>query len=152
MPEQRDFLTDPERFRDVSRGKPVPHSLKGDDLVKARLTEDTCRLEIVAEGAAKLSKPLTIDAGNAIDFKALVELGKTHGVRFLKAMQCNNIAQPLGQGLWEGVPLREVLKLAGASADVRRVYYWGFHNDDPHQLFQSSLSYTQVMEAPPWEL
>jgi hypothetical protein len=50
------------------------------------------------------------------------------------------------------VPLREVLKLAGASSDVRRVYYWGFHNDKPDQLFQSSLSYTQVMEAPPWEL
>jgi hypothetical protein len=35
---------------------------------------------------------------------------------------------------------------------VRRVYYWGYHNDDPKQIFQSSLSYTQVMETPPWEL
>ena len=67
-------------------------------------------------------------------------------------MQCLNIAQPLGQGLWEGVPLREVLKLVGRLNNIRRVYYWGFHNNDPKQLFQSSLSYTQVMETPPWDL
>jgi hypothetical protein len=67
-------------------------------------------------------------------------------------MQCLNIPQPLGQGLWEGVPLREVLGLAGKVSDVRRVYYWGFHNNDPKQLFQSSLAYNQVMEAPPGEL
>jgi hypothetical protein len=66
-------------------------------------------------------------------------------------MQCNNIPYPLGQGLWEGVPLREVVRLAGKLGNVRRVYYWGFHNDDPAQLFQSSLSYNQVMETPPWE-
>jgi DMSO/TMAO reductase YedYZ molybdopterin-dependent catalytic subunit len=96
--------------------------------------------------------PLTLEKKNALDFPALLELGKTHGVKFLKAMQCLNIAQPLGQGLWEGVPLREVLKLAGKWSNVRRIYYWGFHNNDPKQLFQSSLSYTQVMEAPPWEL
>jgi hypothetical protein len=67
-------------------------------------------------------------------------------------MQCLNIAQPLGQGLWEGVPLREVLKLAGKVNNIRRVYYWGFHNNDPKQLFQSSLGYNQVMETPPWDL
>jgi hypothetical protein len=32
------------------------------------------------------------------------------------------------------------------------VYYWGFHNNDPKQLFQSSLGYNQVMETPPWDL
>jgi DMSO/TMAO reductase YedYZ molybdopterin-dependent catalytic subunit len=67
-------------------------------------------------------------------------------------MQCLNIAQPLGQGLWEGVPLREVLKLVGAVNNVRRVYWHGFHNNDPKQLFQSSLGYNQVMETPPWDL
>ena len=67
-------------------------------------------------------------------------------------MQCLNIAAPLGQGLWEGVPLREVLRLCGPLRNVRRIYYWGFHNNDPKQLFQSSLSYTQAMETPPGEL
>src|SRR5207302_1661453 len=114
--------------------------LVGDALKAARLTPETWRLEIVAEAGAELTTPRTLAAGNAIDLPALMELGKAHGVRFLKAMQCLNISQPLGQGLWEGVPLREVLKLAGNAADVRRVYYWGFHNNDPKQLFQSSLS------------
>jgi len=36
--------------------------------------------------------------------------------------------------------------------NVRRIYYWGFHNNNPNQLFQSSLSYTQAMETPPGEL
>jgi DMSO/TMAO reductase YedYZ molybdopterin-dependent catalytic subunit len=67
-------------------------------------------------------------------------------------MQCNNIPLPLGQGLWEGVPLRELLRLLGKLNNVRRIYYWGFHNNDPKQLFQSSLSYNQVMETPPWDL
>src|SRR3954471_12119461 len=146
------YLTPAAEFRTVARGDPRPDTLTGDALKSARLTPDTWRLEIVAEAGAQLQRPRTLRDGNAIDLPALLELGKTHGVKFLKAMQCLNIAQPLGQGLWEGVPLRDVLKLAGASADVRRVDYWGFHHDKPDQLFQSSLSYTQVMEAPPWEL
>ena len=74
-----------------------------------------------------------------------MRLGEAKGVLFLKAMQCNNIAQPLGQGLWEGVPLRDVLRLAGKMKDVRRVYYWGFHNNDPKQMFRSSLAINQVV-------
>jgi DMSO/TMAO reductase YedYZ molybdopterin-dependent catalytic subunit len=146
------YLTPAAAFRTVARGEPRPDTLTGDALKAALLTPNTWRLEIVAEAGAQLDRPRTLAGDNAIDLPALLGLGKSHAVRFLKAMQCLNIPQPLGQGLWEGVPLREVLKLAGNSSDVRRVYYWGFHNDDPHQLFQSSLSYTQVMEAPPWEL
>ena len=107
---KRKFLTNPESFRDVSRGNPKPFTLKGDDLIKARLTRESWRLEIVAEGGAQLAKPRKLDDGTAIDLPALEELGKKHGLKFLKAMQCSNIAQPLGQGLWEGVPLREVGK------------------------------------------
>src|SRR6185295_14535780 len=36
--------------------------------------------------------------------------------------------------------------------NVRRVHYRGFHNNDPKQLFRSSLSYAQAMETPPGEL
>ena len=67
-------------------------------------------------------------------------------------MQCLNISEPLGQGLWEGVPLRDVLRLCGRLENVRRIYYRGFHNNDPKQIFQSSVSYTQAMETPPGEL
>jgi DMSO/TMAO reductase YedYZ molybdopterin-dependent catalytic subunit len=149
---ERNYLTDPPGFRDVSRGNPRPHTLKGDALIQARLTPATWRLEIVSDGTAEIATPRSLEGGNAIDFATLEKLGQQHGRKFLKAMQCLNISEPLGQGLWEGVPLRELLKLVGRTNNLRRVYYWGFHNNDPKQLFQSSLSYTQVMEAPPWEL
>ncbi len=150
--DKRPFLTNQEAFRDVSRGNPKPYALKGDDLARARLTPATWRLEIVSDGSAQIEKPRRLEDQTALDLAALEDLGKRHGVKFLKAMQCLNIAQPLGQGLWEGVPLREVLKLVGKVRNVRRVYWWGFHNNDPKQLFQSSLGYNQVLETPPWDL
>jgi DMSO/TMAO reductase YedYZ molybdopterin-dependent catalytic subunit len=146
------FLTEATEFRDVSRGNPKPFTIEGEALLKARLTPESWRLEIVSDGSTDLERTRRLDDGTAIDLPTLETLGKKHGVKFLKAMQCNNIAQPLGQGLWEGVPLREVLKLAGNVKNIRRVYYWGFHNNDPKQVFQSSLSYNQVMETPPWDL
>ena len=148
----RTFLTTPAQFRDVSRGTPRPHSLQGDDLIRARLTPETWRLEIMADPGTSIETPLTIERKNAIDLPALERLGRQHGRKFLKAMQCLNIPQPLGQGLWEGVPLREVLKLVGRINNIRRIYYWGFHNNDPKQLFQSSLSYTQAMDGAPGDL
>jgi DMSO/TMAO reductase YedYZ molybdopterin-dependent catalytic subunit len=148
----KSFLTSPSEFRDVSRGNPKPFILKDEALVKARLTPETWRLEIVSDGTTQLEKPRKLEDGTAIDLQTIHELGKQHGIRFLKAMQCLNIALPLGQGLWEGVPLREVLTLAGRVNNIRRVYYHGFHNNDPKQLFRSSLGYNQVMETPPWDL
>lgn len=153
------LLTAPDDYYDVSRGTPKPHSLQGDALVQARLTPESWRLEIVADPftselvkePASLTRALTLADGTALDLPALIRLGQQHRVRFLKAIQCLNIATPLGQGLWEGVPLREVLRLCGPMRNVRRVYYWGFHNHDPKQVFQSSLSYTQAMETPPGE-
>src|SRR2546428_11554013 len=94
--EERPFLTDPDAFRDVSRGNPKPFTLKGDDLVKARLTPETWRLEIVSDGSADIAKPRKLDDSTAITLPALELLGKHSGVKFLKAMQCLNIAQPLG--------------------------------------------------------
>lgn len=154
------LLTPAEHFEDVSRGNPKPHTLTGEALVQARLTPETWRLEITTDPftsdlvkePASLTKQLTLADGTALDLPTLLELGKRHSVRFLKAMQCLNIATPLGQGLWEGVPLREVLRLCGPLRNVRRIYYCGFHNNDPKQLFQSSLSYTQAMETAPGEL
>jgi DMSO/TMAO reductase YedYZ molybdopterin-dependent catalytic subunit len=156
----RPLLTRVDDFADVSRGNPKPFTLTGEALVQARLTPETWRLEIVTDPftsevvkePASLTRQLTLEYATALDLPALLELGKKHSVRFLKAMQCLNIAAPLGQGLWEGVPLREVLRLCGAIKNVRRIYYWGFHNNDPKQLFQSSLSYTEAMETPPGEL
>ncbi len=147
----RSYLTEAGDFVDVSRGNPKPFTLRGEALEKARLTPETWRLEIVGDGSSEVARPNRLEDGTALDLAGLKELGKVHGVQYLKAMQCNNIASPLGQGLWEGVPLREVLRRVGQVGNVRRVYYWGFHNDDPAQLFQSSLAYNRVMETPPWE-
>jgi len=155
------FLTPDADFNDVSRGNPKPHTLKGVAQIAARLTPETWRLEITADPfieephtkvAATLEKPLTLEGGNALDLPTLLELGKKHEVHFLKAMQCLNIDTPLGQGLWTGVPLREVLKLCGKMNNVRRIYFWGFHNNDEKQVFKSSVSYTQCMETAPGDL
>ena len=145
------YLTEPEKFVDVSRGNPKPFTLKGEALAKARLTSSSWRLEIVGDGSSRVARPSRLEDGTALDMAGLMELGKSQGVKYLKAMQCNNIAFPLGQGLWEGVPLRALIERVGEVENVRRVYYWGFHNNDPAQLFQSSLSYNRVMETPPWE-
>jgi DMSO/TMAO reductase YedYZ molybdopterin-dependent catalytic subunit len=152
LPAERPYLTPASDFRDVSRGSPLPHSLKGEALVSARLTPETWRLEIVAEDQATMAAPRRMEDGTALDFAALLALGKTHGVQFLKAMQCNNIPLPLGQGLWEGVPLRDVLNLCGPIDNARRLFYWGFHNNDPKQMFRSSLAMNQVFDTPPGEL
>lgn len=134
------------------RGDPPPHSLQGEDLVKARLTPESWRLEIVGDGGCTVEKPRKLDDDTAIDFATLVELGKKHGVKFLKAMQCRSGNSPQSFGLWEGVPLREVLKLAGNIDNVMRVYANGFHNNDPKQLFQSSANFTQVADNIPGDL
>ncbi|MFT5123080.1 MAG: hypothetical protein ACI9TH_001154 [Kiritimatiellia bacterium] len=155
------LLTPANAFNTVARGNPKPHSLTGQDAIHARLTPESWRLEITADPftekdhvahPASIQRALTLAGGNAIDLPMLTELGKTHGVKFIKAMQCLNIPTPLGQGLWEGVPLREVLRLCGKLHNVRRIYYYGFHNNDPKQVFQSSVSYTEAMETPPDEL
>lgn len=156
----RAYLTPAGEFRDVSRGNPKPHSLTGEALRDAKLTDDTWRLEISADETvdeviklpAKIAQPLTIADGTALTLEMLHALGRVHGVKFIKAMQCLNIPAPLGQGLWEGVPLRNVLNLCGSMRNVRRIAYWGFHNNDPKQMFRSSLSITQALETAPGEL
>jgi DMSO/TMAO reductase YedYZ molybdopterin-dependent catalytic subunit len=142
------YFTPMREFRDVSRGKPVPHSLPDAQKRAAGLTRDTWKLEVIAdpEHPPKLGRQLTKKEGTALDFQALLELGKKHAVRFPKVMTCLNIGCPLGMGLWEGVPLREVLWLARPKADLRRVFYYGYHNDDPKQMFRSSLPVGRVLE------
>ena len=151
VPERR-ILTSAKDFGNVSRGDPLPYTLKGEALTKARLTADTWRLEVSAEEKAEIAKPLRLADGTALDMPALLQLGKKHAVRFLKAMQCTNIAVPLGQGLWEGVPVRNLLWSCGRINNARRLYYWGFHNNDPKQMFRSSMAMNQVLDTPPGEM
>src|SRR5260370_38423541 len=91
----RKFLTDADKFTDVSRGNPKPFKLQGEALVKARLTPETWRLEIVSDGSTQIEKPRKLEDGTAIDVTTIQEQGKQHGVKFLKARECRNIAQRL---------------------------------------------------------
>jgi DMSO/TMAO reductase YedYZ molybdopterin-dependent catalytic subunit len=144
------FFTRPAEFGDVSRGKPVPHSLPEDKRKEVGLTRDTWRLEVIADPdkPATLGKPFTKKDGTALDFATLLKLGERHAVRFAKVMTCLNIGCPLGMGVWEGVPLREVVWRTEPKENLRRVFYWGYHNDDPKQLFRSSLPVGRVLEDP----
>ncbi|HZN36851.1 MAG TPA: molybdopterin-dependent oxidoreductase [Pirellulaceae bacterium] len=142
------FFTPPANFRDVSRGKPLPHSLPEEKAREVGLTRETWKLEVISdpENPAKLGRQLTKADNTALDFAGLLKLGEKHAVRFAKVMTCLNIGCPLGMGIWEGVPLREVLWLTQPREDVRRVFYYGYHNDDEKQMFQSSLPLGRVLE------
>jgi DMSO/TMAO reductase YedYZ molybdopterin-dependent catalytic subunit len=142
------WLTPADKFRDVSRGKPIPHKLPEERRTEVGLTRDTWKLEVLsdADNPARLRKPLTKADGTALDFAGLMQLAETRAVRFAKVMTCLNIGCPLGTGVWEGVPLRDVLWLTQPRENLRRVFYHGFHNDDPAQMFRSSLPVGRVLE------
>lgn len=148
------YLTPQAEWGDVERGNPLPYTLPPARRREVGLERETWRLEVVADPASntQLEAPLTRELGTALDFEGLLRLGRAHGVRYLKAVTCNNLGEPLGMGLWEGVPLRVVIWLARPVANVRRVLYHGYHNDDPRQIFQSTLPIWRVLEDPPGEL
>ena len=144
------WLTGQDDFQDVSRGNPKPHTLSDQKREEVGLTRETWQMEVVSdpENPSRLRSPLSTADGTSFDFKALMQLAKTHAVRFPKVMTCLNIGCPLGNGIWEGVPLREVLWLTQPTKDLRRVFYHGFHNDDETQMFRSSLPVGRVLEDP----
>jgi len=149
-----EYLTREEDFRNVGRGKPPPHELSAEARRAAGLVPETWQLEVVPdpESDARVEHLMTRDRKTALTWTGLMQLAERHAVRFLHVMACTNMQAPLGMGLWEGVPLRELIWLARPTANVRRVFYHGFHNDDPQQRFQSSLAIDRVLEDPPGEL
>jgi DMSO/TMAO reductase YedYZ molybdopterin-dependent catalytic subunit len=142
------YLTPQDVFEDVSRGKPLPHSLPEDRKRAVGMTRETWRLEVISdpEHPVRLGKPLSKNDGTAIDFPALMKLAETRAVRFAKIMTCLNLGCPLGMGIWEGVPLRDLVWMTEPHEDLRRVFYYGYHNDDPRQMFRSSLPIGRVFD------
>lgn len=142
------WLTKPADFRDVSRGTPIPHTLPLEKRKEVGLTRDTWKLEVASDPAhpARLRTPLTKEKNTALDFAGLMKIAEQETVRFPKVMTCLNIGCPLGNGIWEGVPLRKVVWLTQPTKNFRRIHYYGYHNDDPKQLFQSSLPIGRVLE------
>ena len=86
------WLTNQDDFRDVSRGKPKPHSLDEAKRREVGLTRDTWKLEVVddPENSTRLRSPLTKENNTAFTFRALMNLAKQHAVRFPKiAIDCS---------------------------------------------------------------
>ncbi len=148
-----EYLTSLDRFKMLGRGNPPPHTLPAEKLREVGLDRETWKLEVVADPASncEVQRPLTKESGTALDWQGLMRLAEKHAVRVLKVMTCTNAADPFGMGLWEGVPLGEVVWLAKPTTNFRRVFYYGYHNDDPKQRFQSSLPASRVLEDPPGE-
>src|SRR6476659_8155268 len=63
------FFTSPEKFQDVSRGKPLPHSIPEEKKKEVGLTRETWKLEVISDGEnpAKLGKQFTKKDNTAID-------------------------------------------------------------------------------------
>ncbi|MCY2936247.1 MAG: molybdopterin-dependent oxidoreductase [Planctomycetota bacterium] len=144
------YFTPAGEFQDVSRGKPLPHALPDEKKREVGLTRESWRLEVLSDPdhPARLKQELTGAKATALDFQGLLKIGETHLVRFAKVMTCLNMGCPLGMGLWEGVPMREVVALTQPRENLRRVFYYGFHNNDPTQMFRSSLPIGRVLEDP----
>ncbi len=148
-----EYLTPTDAFRNVERHKPLPYKLPKEKRLEIGLERETWQLEVIPdpESNSRLRNPLSNAKGNALTFPSLMELAATKAVRYLKVMTCNNIGNPLGMGLWEGVPLRDVLWMAEPDRNIRRVFYRGYHNNKADQIFQSSLPIGRVLEDPPGE-
>jgi len=148
-----EYLTIDRDFINYGRGKPPPHQLPLEKRQAVGLVPETWQLEVLADpdSNAKVDKPLSKASGNALNWDDLMRLAEKHAVRFMSVMSCTNGRKPCGMGLWEGVPLREVIWRTRPQANVRRVFYDGYHNDDPKQRFQSSLPIGRVLEDPPGE-
>jgi DMSO/TMAO reductase YedYZ molybdopterin-dependent catalytic subunit len=148
-----EYLTREENFVSYGRGTPPPHELPVEKLREVGLVRETWQLEVLPdpESNAKVESPLSKALGTALNWDGLMKLAETHAVRFMSVMSCTNGPRPCGMGLWEGVPLRDVVWLARPTGNVRRVFYYGYHNDDPKQRFQSSLPIGRVLEDPPGE-
>src|SRR5712692_9525682 len=72
------YFTPPESFRDVSRGKPLPHSLPDEKKREVGLTRETWKLEVISDpdNPASIRSPLTRKDGTALDFAGLMKLAE----------------------------------------------------------------------------
>ena len=106
------YLTPQADFNTVERGDPLPYTLALEKRREVGLERETWKLEVIADPQSNsvLETPLTRERGSAFTFDALLQLAEKKATRYLKVITCNNLVSPLGMGLWEGVPLRDVLR------------------------------------------
>lgn len=149
-----EYLTPADKFIVQRRGNPVLTEIPSENLASIGLTKETWKLEIITDAGSnsEIGNPLTIEKGNALRWNDLMKLAETRAVRYLHALTCTNSPKLYGMGLWEGVPLRNVLWTTEPKQNIRRVYFNGYHNDDPKQVFYGSLPISRVLEEAPGEL
>lgn len=147
-------LTQSGEFYNVERGNPPPYQLPLEKRIEIGMERKTWQLEIIADpdSNSKINSPLLKANGTALTFDRLMEIARTKATSYFKVITCNNLSDPLGHGLWEGVPLRDVLWLTGPIENLRHVYYYGHHNEDPKQIFKCYLPINRVFEEPPGDL
>jgi len=151
----QNFLTPAGSFYEVTRGK--PYLLANEARVKAGLTPETWKLEIVPDDAPwkpALLKTCTIADGTAITMKDLEALYQARPIRCIKTLQCLLDEPSRGfcsNGFWEGVALRDVLARLGRLKSVRRLFYSGYYENPKHR-FASSLALSEVLETTPGHL
>ena len=145
------YFTPQAEFGTVERGDPLPYTLPLAKRLEVGLERKTWTLDVVSDPNSnpEMEHPMSREKSNPLTFDGLMKLAEKHAVRFLKIMTSNNIGAPLGIGLWEEVPLRNVIWTARPKANIRRVFYYGHHNNDPKQMFRSSLPIGRVLEDPP---
>jgi hypothetical protein len=149
------YFTPQLDFGEVTRAK--PYKLPEEEKRKLGLTRDSWSLEVISdpENPVRLDAPLTREQGTALDFQRLMVLAKSRAVRFSKVLTCLNRGRPLGMGLWEGVPMRDIVWLTQPRQTrkpvslPRRIFFHGYPNDKPEKTFRSSLSASRVFEDPP---
>lgn len=147
-----EYLTPVDRGTPLDKGKAGVAKLPPEKLREIGLLPESWSLDVVADTAtgSVIEQPLSRASGNALDWDGLMRLARKHAVRFLHVCVCVNGNDPSHTNLLEGVPLREVLWLAGPKANIRRVYYQSYHISDLTP-FQASLPLSRVLETPPGE-
>ncbi len=148
------YLTPPDRIGNIlDKGKAGVAKLPPGRLREVGLVPETWSLDVVCDPTSNcvIEQSLSRELGNALDWDGLMRLAAKHAIRFLQVCSCTNGADPFHMSLWEGVPLREVIRLIRPRDNVRRVYYQSYH---PENLppFQSSLPLGQVLENPPGQM
>lgn len=149
-----EYLTPAEKFIVQRRGTPVLTEIAEEKLASIGLTRETWKLEILQdpESNSEIGNPLTRERGNAIDWDMLMKHSEKNAVRFLHVLACTNSPKLYGMGLWEGVPLRDLIWKTEPKQNIRRIFFHGYHNNDEKQIFRGSLPVSRVLEEAPGEL
>lgn len=148
-----EYLTPLDRAFILDKGKAEVAKLPFDRLREIGQVPETWTLEVLPDSGSNsvVGRSLTLAQGSVIRWADLMDLARTYAVRFLHVCTCTNGTNPFHMSLWEGVPLREVLRLVDPRENVRRVYYESYHREGVAP-FRSSLALGQILESPPGDL